>query len=92
MSDEQAAAFLARLLEIQGELGLNNARFAREIGATPSHISHLRAGRKGQRISLAFALRAARRFPELRAFFLGDDLPIITTPEIMRTVEEDTTP
>ena len=91
MSEEQAAALLARLLAVQQELGLTDTQLARELGLRHGgYIARLRAGQKGRRLTLAFALRAAGRFPELRVFLLPTDLPIITSGEIIGNSEEDT--
>lgn len=79
MSEETTKQFLARLWSLQDADGLSNAELSRRIGCDASYIGHLRAGRKGKRVGLDFALGAARLYPELRGFFLPSELPVGNT-------------
>lgn len=88
MNEGTAAAFLARLLEIQRERGLNDRQFARLLGVSPPYWNRLRRGQRGRRLSLSFALRVVRALPEL-ALFLESDLPIITQDSTIGNSEED---
>lgn len=75
MSTETTRQFLARLWELQADAGLRNADLARALGCSPSYLRHMKAGRKGDRIGLAIALAAVRRFPELNRFLMLADFP-----------------
>lgn len=72
MGSETTRQFLARLWELQAEADLKNVELAAILGCSPSHVSHMKAGRKGKQIGLAIALAAVRRFPELEVFLLAE--------------------
>lgn len=86
MSEELAAAFLARLREIQGERGLNDRQFAGVIGVSQPYWHRLRRGDRGRRLSLSFALRVVAAIPEM-ALFLTEDLHIVESGSTMWTPE-----
>lgn len=70
MTEEEARAFLDRLWAIQEREGMSTYRLAKEIGCSQSYLGRMKKGERGQRLSINFVLRVARRFPEL-ALFLG---------------------
>lgn len=78
MDDELSARFLAALWRLQDEAGLTNAQLARDLGCKRSYISRVQAVDRRSNISYGFALRAARRFPELRLLLDPDVLEIIS--------------
>ena len=88
MSEETTREFLARLWELQAEAGIRDVDLARRLGCHPSYIRHMKAGRKGKRIGLDIAVKAATLFPELRRFFLPSELPVSNT-EIPQEQQDD---
>lgn len=61
--------FLAALWREQEAAGLNLKQLGAEIKADVTNLSRMRRGKRGRDLTLALALRAADRFPSLRAFF-----------------------
>lgn len=79
MDDHRDRDFLVRLWTLQAEHGLNDTDLARRLGVDASLVTHMKAGRKGRRLSLRFARAAVACFPELRSFLLSD-LTTISDP------------
>lgn len=68
MRSELSEVFLQHLWRLQAAAGISDAELARRIGNERSYISRLKNDREQTRnISLSFAVRSARLFPELRA-------------------------
>ncbi len=87
MSEETTRKFLERLWMLQEQAGLTNTQLARLIGASPSYVAHLKAGHRGKRLGLRYALMAVEQFPELRVF-LTADLPTIT-PDVPADTQDE---
>lgn len=85
MGEELSAQFLAELWRLQEEAGLTNAQLARDLGCKRSYLSRVKAGGRKSNISYEFALRAARRFPELKP--LLD--PVVLEIEKETTINRD---
>ena len=79
MGEEISAQFLAALWRLQDEAGLTNAQLARDLGCKRSYLSRVKAGGRKSNISYEFALRAARRFPELRQLLSPDVLDVTSS-------------
>lgn len=56
--------FLQRLWALQERLGIRDRTLALQVGIHPSHLSHLRAGRR-RRLGAPIAARMLRLYPEL---------------------------
>ena len=68
MSEEESAAFIKMLHELQAAANMSDAQLARATGANQSYLSRLRNEPRTRNISLQFARRAAGVFDELRIF------------------------
>lgn len=67
MGSELSEVFLQHLWRLQAEAGISDAELARRMGHERSYISRLKSETdKTRNVSLSFAVRAVRLFPELR--------------------------